>query len=68
MTRDTRLKIIDAQDLLSEARHLSEAVYMAAASIGDRDQMSAVQSVLTIAMHRITDAEEILEDLKGPVE
>ena len=62
--RSTKLKIIDAQDLLSEVKNLTEAVYMAAASIGDRDQMSAIQAVLHVAQQRLADADTILEDLK----
>jgi hypothetical protein len=60
-------KISDVEDILASVRFLNEAVFMAAGSIGDRDQMNAIQAVndeienkLLVARDRL---DEIREDL-----
>lgn len=66
--RETCLKIIDAQNLLSDVKHLTEAAFMAAGSIGDMHQTNAIQSVLNIVQQRLEEAETILCDVRKPAE
>lgn len=61
-------RIGDIEDILANVRHLGEAVFMAARSIGDMDQCNAIQAVcdeinnkLLIVRDRM---DEIREELK----
>ncbi|PZM07604.1 hypothetical protein [Rhizobium tubonense] len=61
MTKALSSRVLDAQDLMSDAKNLNEAIYMAASDIQDRDKMSAIQAVADIIDKRLLAAREILE-------
>jgi hypothetical protein len=66
-------KILDAQDILSRARHCLECVYAAAAQIEDEQLLNAIQTVITLADEKIIEASDLLQEYRvdigqGPVD
>ncbi|MCL7999920.1 hypothetical protein M8994_16920 [Brucella sp. 21LCYQ03] len=56
--------LLAASDLLSSAQSLVDAAFMAAGSLGKREEASALQQVLDIADTRLTNAIEIAEAIR----
>lgn len=56
--------LLGATDLLSIANSLMEAVYMAAATLGDQDQTEAIQQVCQAAQHRLSEASQIIDTVR----
>ncbi|XKM41247.1 hypothetical protein A4U53_010895 [Rhizobium ruizarguesonis] len=57
-------KISDVEDILASVRFLNEAVFMAAASIGDRDQMNAIQAVNDEIENKLLIARDRLDEIR----
>jgi hypothetical protein len=58
------VKISEAQDVMSTARHLVEAAYMAAHGIGDSVQMNALTSLFSIVIDELHQADSMLDDVR----
>ncbi|MEJ5081076.1 hypothetical protein [Ochrobactrum sp. MYb379] len=56
--------LVAASDLLSSVQSLVEAAFMAAGTLGKREEANALQQVLDIADTRLTNAIEILEVIR----
>ena len=56
--------IIEAEDVISEARHLNSAIWMAAAGLGDPDHRNAIQSVADIIEKRLIKARDMLDAVR----
>ncbi|MBB3385519.1 MULTISPECIES: hypothetical protein [unclassified Rhizobium] len=54
-------RVLDAQNLLSEIKHLNEAVFMAAHGLGQRDHMNAITTVADIIEKKLAEVEGILD-------
>lgn len=60
----TALNLLDVADLLTEARQLNEAAFMACVSITDRQQQGALQQVLAMCgdiMRNVADNLDALQ-------
>lgn len=68
MSKPLSTKISDIEDKLAGVRSLNEAIFMAAAGIGDRHHTDAIQTVADIIEKRLIelsdDLEAIREELK----
>lgn len=60
--------ILDAQNILSEIKHLNEAVFLAAHGLGDRHHMNAITTVADIIDDKIEEVERILDAARGHVD
>ena len=61
-------KIIDAEDILNDARNCVECIFMAAADLGGglkHEGTDPIQAVANIASHKINEAIAILEEYRG---
>ena len=56
--------LLNVSDLMSVASHLVEAVFMAAADLGDKGQAEAIQQVCILAKTHLSEAGLILEDVR----
>jgi hypothetical protein len=54
----------DIQDILATARHLGEAIFMAATAIGDRDQCNAIQSVCDEMSGKMRIVDDRLDEIR----
>lgn len=57
-------KISDVEDILASVRFLNEAVFMAAGSIGDRDQMNAIQAVNDEIENKLLIVRDRLDEIR----
>lgn len=57
--------LLATADLLTSARSLLNALFMAAGSLGDREEADAFQQVIDVASNRLSDALTIVEDLRN---
>lgn len=68
MSKPLSNKLVDLQDKLYDVRSLNEAIFMAAAGIGDRNHTEAIQTVVDIIEKKLIelsdDLEAIREELK----
>lgn len=62
--RSDSSKILEAEDLMHSARLLNEAVFMAAGSINDRDQIGAIQSVADLIDDKLIAARDLLDEVR----
>ncbi|MBB3610957.1 hypothetical protein [Rhizobium sp. BK602] len=60
-SRDPTLLVLDAQNLLSEIKHLNEAIFLAAHGLGVRHHMNAITTVADIIEDKLLKVEEILD-------
>lgn len=60
----TSKTLLGATDLLSISNSLMEAVYMAAATLGDQDQTEAIQQVCQAAQRCVSEAREIIDAIR----
>ena len=58
------LTLLDAGDVLADARHFVLCAEMAVASFGNDDRVSAVQSATMAAIEKIQRVEEFLDALR----
>lgn len=64
-SRKPELLVLDAQNILSEIKHLNEAIFMAAHGLGNRDHMNAITSVADIIDKKLHVVEEMLDVARG---
>jgi hypothetical protein len=64
-SRNPELLILDAQNILSEIKHLNEAIFMAAHGLSNRDHMNAITSVANIIDDKLHVVEEMLDVARG---
>ncbi len=57
--------VLDAQNLLSEIKHLNEAIFLAAHGLGDRHHMNAITTVADIIEDKLDEVEGILDEARG---
>jgi len=62
--RDSSLLILDAQDIVAQARDLTRAVFMAAHGLGDRAHMSAITTITDIIDDKFQEVREILDAVR----
>ncbi len=62
--KDISSAVMDAQNLLSEIKHLNEAVFMAAHGLGDRAHMNAITTVADIIDKKLAEVEGILDETR----
>lgn len=60
-SRGPAMLVLDAQNLLSEIKHLNEAIFMAAHGLGDRAHMNAITTVADIISKKLAEVEGILD-------
>lgn len=60
----TSHNLLGASDLLSISGHLIEAIFMAACDLSDKRQIEAIQQVCIVAQKHITDASEIIHEVR----
>lgn len=53
---------LDIRDTLCEVRHFVEAIFMAAGSVGDREEADALQRLAAHAKNRLRDAEALIQE------
>lgn len=58
-------KVINAEDIISTARHLLEAAYMAASSLSDREEADALTTVLDEASKKLVAARNLLDEYRA---
>lgn len=56
--------LLGASDLLSISDHLIEAIFMAACDLSDKRQIEAIQQVCMVAQKHISDAKEIINEVR----
>ncbi|MBN9334910.1 hypothetical protein [Devosia sp.] len=59
------LNLIDAIDLLAEARQVNQAAFMACASIHNRQHQEALQQVLSLCGETLRNVSENLDALRA---
>ncbi|NTG09235.1 hypothetical protein [Rhizobium rhizogenes] len=64
-SRNPELLVMDAQNILSEIKHLNEAIFMAAHGIGNRDHMNAIATVTNLINEKMEKVESILDSARG---
>ncbi len=57
--------LLATADLLTSAKSLLNALFMAAGSLGDRDEADAFQQVIDVASNRLSDALTIVETIRN---
>jgi len=62
--RDSSLLILDAQDIVAQARDLTRAVFMAAHGLGDRLHMSAITTITDIIDDKLREVRDILDAVR----
>jgi hypothetical protein len=60
-------KISDVEDIIATARYLNEAIFMAVASLGDRDQVNAIQALADEINNKLLVARDRLDEVRGDV-
>lgn len=60
------LTVLDAGDVLADARHFVLCAEMAVANFGNTQQVNAVQSATMAAIERIQRVEDFLDSLRSP--
>lgn len=53
---------LDVRDTLCEVRHFIEAIFMAAGSVGERDEADALQRLAAHAKNRLQEAEALIQE------
>ncbi|MFJ6328097.1 MULTISPECIES: hypothetical protein [unclassified Rhizobium] len=56
--------VLDAKNILSEIKHLNEAIFLAAHGLGDRHHMNAITTVADIIEDKISEVDELLDCLR----
>jgi hypothetical protein len=59
------VKIIRIEDAIGEAQSFIQAVFLAAAGLGVKEDANAIQLVASEAEYRLTRARELLDELRG---
>lgn len=68
MTKALSTRIINAQDKMTQAKSLNEAIFMAAADIRDTDQRDALQTVSDIIDTYLSEVREMLDAIREEME